>query len=359
VKENSSNAVLEVIGSLTDDGVFIYNLESHELEYVNDSMVRIFDISHQSFKHQTDFFINHIIPEDFGHVNLEFEKLKQQSVVENVEFHVKTHENGVKIISCNGYVIEKKIFGFVKDITKVREHEDYITNYGAKKDALLDMVSHNLSGPLNVTQQIIFSMEKTLSNQRNEELDKHLKLVRESTTHCIEIVNDFLEEEHLVSEHIYLKRTRFDILEKINAMLERMRKSYSQKQFLLTTSVSNLYIDNDDVKFMQVVQNLLSNAIKFTKPDGTIEVLVKGTKRKVRIDFKDNGIGIPENLKPVIFEKYTPAGRPGVGGEKSIGMGLYIVRKLVNLMQGRIFYESQEHVGSVFTIEFPLDSHPK
>jgi two-component system, OmpR family, sensor histidine kinase VicK len=355
IDDDSPYSIIKILGSLTSDGIFIFDLKENDLEYVNHAMVRIFDISHESFRHQPDFFVNHVIPEDIEHLLEEFEHLKQYSAVENVEFRLKSHDQKIKTISCNGYVVDGRAIGFVRDLTAARENEEYIVNFGAKKDALLDMVSHNLSGPLRLTQNILDSMTSVVHKQDTNKIHEHLALVRESTDQCIEIVNDFLEDEHLTSEYISVKRTRFDVLAKINNLLERMRPFYPLKQFVLSTDVLTLYAENDEVKFMQVMQNLLSNATKFTPSNGRVEIVVEQMAKSFSIHVKDNGIGIPDTLKALIFQKYTPAGREGLRGERSIGMGLYIVQKLVSIMNGRLTFESVEGNGSVFTVQFLLD----
>ena len=353
--ENPNYSIIRLIGSLTSEGVFIYNVKESALEYVNHSMVRIFDISHDAFRYQPDFFVNHVIPEDINHLLEEFEKLKSNSFVENVEFHLRSHDKQMKTVNCSAFLIDDHAIGFVRDITSQRENERYIVNYGAKKNALLDMVSHNLSGPLTITQNMIDSLSKALKNARDEEINKHLHLIRESTTLCIDIVNDLLKEEHLTSEHISVKRTRFDILEKIDNILEQMRTADPEKKILLTSDVKTLYANSDEVKFMQIVQNILSNAVKFTPAEGTIEVVVQKMEKSFTVSVSDSGIGIPEDLKSKIFDKYTSAGRPGLNGERSTAMGLYIVGKLVAILNGKITVESEEGVGTRFTILFPIE----
>jgi two-component system, OmpR family, sensor histidine kinase VicK len=352
--DDSPYAILKLVGALTEDGIFIYNFNEKHLEYVNHAMIRIFDISHESFHHQPDFFINHIIREDVDHLLDEFEKLKLQSAVENVEFRLKSHDQGLKTITCNAYSIDGRAYCFLRDITKQRQNETYIVSYGAKKDALLDIISHNLAGPLNLTRSILDSLSEMVSDE-NRKLQKHIEIVKDTTSRCIDIVNDFLEEEHLVSEHISVKRTRFDAIEKINNIMEGMRNSYTKKRFVLSSNVNCLYVNNDEVKFMQIIQNLLSNAIKFSSATGRIEVIAQQMANSYSISVKDNGIGIPEHLQSVMFEKYTPAGREGLRGEKSLGMGLYIVKKLVSIMNGRLTFESKEGEGSIFIVQFLSD----
>lgn len=355
MRETPNHSIIRLIGSLTSEGVFIYNVKESVLEYVNHSMIRIFDISHEAFRYQPDFFVNHVIPEDIDHLLEEFEKLKVNSFVENVEFHLRSHDRQMKTVSCSAFLIDEHAICFVRDITSQRDNERYIVNYGAKKNALLDVVSHNLSGPLAVTQNMIDSLSNALKNARDEEIRKHLHLIRESTTLCIDIVNDLLKEEHLTSEYISVKRTRFDVVEKIDTILEQMRTADPERKLMLTSDVKTLYANSDEVKFMQIVQNILSNAVKFTPPDGRIEVVVQKMEQSFSISVADTGIGIPEHLKSKLFDKYTSAGRPGLNGERSTAMGLYIVGKLVSILNGKISFESEEGVGTRFTILFPLE----
>lgn len=355
MSENPAHAIIKLIGSLSSDGIFIYDMKEGKLEYVNHSMVRIFDISHESFRYQPDFFVNHVIPEDVNHLLEEYERLKSNSFVENVEFHLRSHEQKTRTVTCSGFLIDEYAICFVRDITAQRENEQYIVDFGAKKDALLDMVSHNLSGPLIITQHMIDSLSEALKDARDKEISKHLHFIRESTTLCIDIVSDFLKEEHLTSEYISVKRTRFDILKKVDGIVERMRTADPEKKILVASDVKTLYTNSDEVKFMQIFHNLLSNAVKFTPAKGTIEVIIQKMAKSFSLSVADNGIGIPDHLKPRIFDKFTSAGRPGLNGERSIAMGLYIVQKLVSILNGKITFESQEGAGSRFTLLFPLE----
>jgi two-component system sensor histidine kinase VicK len=104
---------------------------------------------------------------------------------------------------------------------------------------------------------------------------------------------------------------------------------------------------------MQVINNLISNAIKFTPDGGRIELAVAQEPGRVLISVADDGIGIPEALQPVLFERFTPARRSGLRGEKTTGLGMSIIKTIVGLHEGRIICQSTENEGSTFTIELP------
>jgi two-component system, OmpR family, sensor histidine kinase VicK len=349
--------VFEALGELSTDGIFVYTIRSQSLDYVNKPLLEIFDISHKSFANQPTFFLHHIIKEDLDYLRAEYEKLKIEEKLENVEFRLKSHDEQIRNICCSCFLFGKKkyIAGFFRDITPSREHENYIINYGAKKNTLLDMVTHNLSGPLSLSKNMISSLENAVTGNDLKNVKAHIQLIKENTRHCIDIVSDFLEEEHLVSEQIATKKNRFDVVTKINTILERYRKSYPDFKFNIVKNVEAVYINNDDVKFLQVMNNLISNGVKWSPTGSAIDIIVEDRDDYVSIAVKDPGIGIPDQFKGQIFQKHSPASRVGLRGEKSIGMGLYIVKKLVSLMGGTLHFESQEKKGTTFTITLPKE----
>jgi two-component system sensor histidine kinase VicK len=359
-------SVLEAFGSISSDGIALYNLRAKRIEYVNNALVNLFDISHESFAHQPEFFVNHILETDLELLKHQFEILVSENRIENVEFSTKSHDGTLKNVSASCYIIEKRKFlvGMFRDITRTREHENYIINYGAKKNTLLDMVTHNLSGPLAISKNLLESLDNVVHINDIKNIHAHIHLVKENTRHCIEILNDFLEEEHMVSQNISVKKNRFELFEKINAVVERFQKSYPDFKFTMTSNIATLNISQDDVKFLQALNNLISNAIKWSHTKSQIEIRVIDAQDFVNISIVDTGVGIPEHMQRFLFDKNTKASREGLRGEKSIGMGLYIVRRLVRIMDGDLTFESIEGKGSTFTMILPKEdlvengSHP-
>ncbi|MDB5120333.1 MAG: phosphate regulon sensor protein PhoR [Sphingobacteriales bacterium] len=104
---------------------------------------------------------------------------------------------------------------------------------------------------------------------------------------------------------------------------------------------------------MQVINNLISNAIKFTADDGVIEVDIKDQQQTVMIAVRDNGIGISEDMHPYLFDRFTKAIRTGLRGEEPVGLGMSIIKTIIELHNGTIYFESKENEGSIFFIETP------
>src|SRR5207253_7910739 len=109
----------------------------------------------------------------------------------------------------------------------------------------------------------------------------------------------------------------------------------------------------DDTKFMQVINNLISNAIKFTPDGGEITVSLEEKEETVLITVADTGIGIPEKFHATLFDKFSAARRPGIKGEPSVGLGMSIIKMIVEWHQGHIWFDSQENKGTTFYIEIP------
>ena len=111
----------------------------------------------------------------------------------------------------------------------------------------------------------------------------------------------------------------------------------------------------DESKFMQIINNLMTNALKFTKDDGIISLSVKEQHYSVLFTFSDNGIGIPKQFHTSIFEKFTEARRKGLKGEPTGGLGLSIVKLIVEWHKGKIWFESEEGRGVTFHFTVPVD----
>ena len=347
---------IERIGALSSDGVFIYSVPDKKFLYLNKEFTRIFNESAANLLSNPMLVIKCLKAEDTYYLQKRYQELMQTGTISDTEFRLQYKQADLRHICCDVFAIQHKktLVGFVKDVTDAKEHEDFIINTGARKDTLLDMVTHNLSGPLYLTKTILESVKRNYVEAGSAPIASEVKMLMETTEECIDIVNDFLREEHQESAHIYVKKTRFDLIEKISATVEKLRVTNPDKRFRLITKLENLNISTDSVKFFQIIHNLLSNAIKFTKANGKIDITVTEQKKNFIIAIKDNGIGIPSKLHPLIFYKRN-GGRQGLKGEKSSGLGLSIARKLIELLDGQIWFQSEENKGAIFYVRLPKE----
>ncbi|MBT1710504.1 HAMP domain-containing histidine kinase [Fulvivirgaceae bacterium PWU5] len=345
------------IGGLSQDGVFVYKLPEGSFDYLNAAFTGIFGVTRDNVMAQSRLLLDFVMSEDRHYLQQRFADLISTGCITNTEFRIRLSSGIVKHISCDAYLLEEGeyVAGFVKDVSRMKEHENYMINYGAKKDTLLDMITHNLHGPLSLSENLIQNAQKSYQGQQYDAIHNHLRMIQDVTRECIEIVNNLLREEHLESEHIFVKKGRFDILEKIGSTLEKLVETNKDKQFRLITKLENLYINIDGVKFFQALHNLVSNSIKFTPEGGQIDIMVEELEDHFTITVKDSGIGIPDDLKAFLFQKNTGKGRIGLKGERSVGMGLPVAKKLVDLMGGELWFESVENRGTAFFVRLPKE----
>lgn len=343
-------------GELTDDGVAVYDLHNNKFTYVNDNFLKIFGVNRESLIDNSNLIMKIILAEDLDYMRSRYNELLEKGHINTTEFRLRFPGNKLKHLSCDVLILENShlVTAFVKDISKAKLHEDYLIKYTIQKDTLLDMLTHNLSGPLFISKDIIDTFRREHHDSHSEAISRLLSLISENTQQCIDIVNDFLRQEHNESASIYVKTTRFDVIEKIKETLIKLREMNKDMTFKLISHLNSLNINSDPVKFFQIIHNLLSNAIKFTPPNGSIDIDVIEEKTSYIICIRDNGIGIPEALKPSIFNERV-IGRTGLRGETSRGLGLSIVKKLVLLMNGKIWFESSEGLGSSFFVQLPKE----
>lgn len=342
------------IGKLSLDGIFIYDLIRDRFRYFNPPLTRIVEVNKKLLMEEPKLILTSILGDDLEYVTIRYHELLHKEFVEDVQFRLLLNKAS-KLVSCNCYLTSDRsaIIGFLKDISKMREHEEYLINFGARKDAILDAVSQQLCTPLNLSKFTVDLIGKALNEKKYGRLNAHIEVMREVTSECIRVIDEFLIQEHTRSPDIYTKANRFDLMAKIRVVLDKMKELNRDKKIKLRADVSHLFITGDDLKFFQIVHNILSNAIKFTKQNGLVEISVKDLGNKVEIIIEDDGIGIPEKLQPYIFDRKTRAGRPGIKGETSTGIGLHVSKKLVELMRGKISFESRENEGTRFTLVIP------
>jgi len=342
------------VGDRSPDGVFIYTLSEGQFIYNNKPFKEIFKIATDEHPAMNGL-IRYVLSEDYTYLKSKYDELLESGRLSSTEFRLRFDSDTVKHLTCDIYRLDNDstVVGFVQDVTKSKEHEDFLVEYTAKKDTFLDMITHNLSGPLTLVQNVLSWVEKSLLSE--EDVTALVALLQESIQECIDIVNDFLKEEHRESQMIFVKKTRFNVVDRVRVIMDKMKDLNPDKKFKMIANLAHDNITTDSIKFFQIIHNLLSNAIKFTRPDDEITVSIDESGDAYVITIKDSGIGIPEGLKPYIFSSRSQASREGLKGEKSNGVGLYLIKKLTELIGGTIWFESEENKGTSFFVKLPRE----
>jgi two-component system, OmpR family, sensor histidine kinase VicK len=341
-------------GGLTPDGVAVYDLNSRKFVYLNRFFERIFGMPGDELLEDPKLIIDRVHPDDLGFLDNRYRELLSIGCIGPTEFRIMFSNGSIRFLSAEVLWVEDSYtFAiFVKDINPQRIHDEYVLSFTAQKDALLDMLIHNLSGPLYLSRDVLKHMGEN-NGKDGHDFEKTHAMVLQNTEQCLDIVNDFLKREHVESVNTFVIKTRFALPEKINLTLALMKQMNPGKKFTLNTPAHGLNISSDAVKFCQVVHNVLSNSVKYTRDDGHIDITVTEEEQAYRIDVRDDGTGIPEELKSRLFKERVD-GKPGLKGEKSNGMGLYIVKQLMHMLGGDVKLGDAER-GTTVVIEIPQE----
>lgn len=249
---------------------------------------------------------------------------------------------------------EPTIFGNLMDITSEIDNFSSISRYANKKNSVLHMLAHDLRGPLGIANSLVNVLEKDMDQPKN--LDK-TKAISTIIQEAINLIGDLINREFLETINAALVKKRIDIVKKMAEYVEECKRSaqLADRNFSLISSSSIIQIEVDEAKFMQIINNLISNALKFTYPNGNISIVIEEFQDRVELTFTDDGIGIPAQLLPNIFNQFTESKRVGLNGEPTTGLGLSIVKEVIAWHDATIVCESEEGKGTSFKITFLKD----
>jgi two-component system sensor histidine kinase VicK len=330
---------------------FIYDLEKKHLIYVHRSL------SYFLKEKDTVSDIYPLIhPDDQSEVRRQLKEFINGTFNGCIQFRIKL-ENEEKWFRVTPFLIalstEKLIFGNMIDITAEKQNIYSIEKYANKKNSVLHILSHELRGPLNLARNLSNDLQSKLS--RESFMVKHINLISQFISQSVNIIEDFTDREFLETVNTSLVKKRLNIVQKIKEYMEELNHSELavQRKFNFKSSHKNIYLKLDEGKFMQVINNLISNALKFTRKGGVISVYIQDAGANVIFNFSDNGIGIPKELQPLIFDEFTKARRRGLRGEATMGLGLSIVKTIIKWHNGKINVHSAENEGTTFEIELP------
>jgi len=222
---------------------------------------------------------------------------------------------------------------------------------GRAKDEFLAILSHELRNPLSPILTAVALLRLQTQAGHNPALDAVERQVR----HMMRLVDDLLDVSSVTRGRIELRRRRVDVAELLARAIELAAPLIEQQQHAITCEVEvGLAVDGDFERLVQVFSNLLTNAARYTKPRGTISVRATFEAGAIVISVRDNGQGIAPDLLPVVFEMFVQAPQGSDRREGGLGLGLALVRSLVELHGGRVAAVSEGHNrGSELTVRLP------
>ncbi|MDB5248758.1 MAG: two-component sensor histidine kinase [Segetibacter sp.] len=220
------------------------------------------------------------------------------------------------------------------------------------KDRILGMVAHDLRTPVaNIDQLIEFISHPTTSEAEQKQF---YALIKQSCDQAFNIIADILESSGSNKTEMQKVPTDLNILIEKVLKVQASNLAHKQLDVHFNKQGTAVIADIDPSKIERVIDNLISNAIKFTANQGKVEVSCYLQANHACLKVQDSGIGIPEKMLPYIFEPFSKARRKGLDGEKTVGLGLSIVKNIVELHGGKISVDSVDHQGTTIEISLPV-----
>lgn len=236
-------------------------------------------------------------------------------------------------------------------LVDIKEKNVAIEKAGAFKNEILGMVAHDLRNPIGAIETLALMMEM---DDIDKDTRENLEMIKSSCVKARGIIADLLDAAN--NENINIvetQRTELNYFLK-NIINEWKIQKEAKNNIVLISSKNQVFVQINAEKFQRVMDNLITNALKFSKNNNKIEIYLSTKNRKAIIEIRDYGLGIPEDLLPHIFERFSKARRPGLRGEQSTGLGLSISKQIIENHQGTIGVTSEEKKGSSFTIQLPF-----
>ena len=241
-------------------------------------------------------------------------------------------------------------------ISSLQQQTLELTQANRMKDEFLAILSHELRSPLNAIlgwAQMLRSSRKLTEIQTAKALETIERNARTQT----QLIEDLLDISRMIRGKLRLNVRSCDLVPIIESALDSLRLAADVKQIHIETSIdrNTELILGDSGRLQQIIWNLLSNAIKFTPQGGRVQVNLQRINSHVEITVSDTGIGIKPEFMPYIFDRFRQADSSSTRSHGGLGLGLSIVRHLVELHGGTIYVESAgEGKGAKFTLMLPL-----
>jgi PAS domain S-box-containing protein len=247
------------------------------------------------------------------------------------------------------------VLGVTEDVTERKCAEEALKEADRRKDEFLATLAHELRNPLAPIRTglhlLSLTEDPSVATQSREMMHRQL-------SHMVRLIDDLMDVSRITSGKVTLRKERVLLRALAESALETSRPVIEASRHSLTVNLpaEPVWLTADPTRLAQVIGNLLTNAAKYTPEGGSIELVAVREGREVSIRVKDSGLGIPPGMLADVFEMFTQVNRTLDRSQGGLGIGLALVKRIVDLHGGTIAADSPGlGEGSTFTLRLPLD----
>jgi signal transduction histidine kinase len=266
----------------------------------------------------------------------------------STEFKVISKNKSESIYSATSILTQDNhILIIIRDVSHSKKQIELRENF-------LRTVSHELRSPLTSILGFMELLIRGTAGKLSPPQKKYLKIALKSANNLKNLINDLLDLSHIKAGSLTLAHTKVNIKKLLDNLIKSLSPLTKIKNLVLSTNFQNetLSIHTDSEKLRRILLNLVSNAIKFTEK-GSILISCQEKETHLEFSIQDTGIGLPENAQEIIFEKFTQLDSSPERKYEGIGLGLSIVKELVEILKGQIWVKSAYKQGTTFTFTIP------
>jgi len=247
----------------------------------------------------------------------------------------------------------------IEALVNIRTKELQTANLELKKanetkDHFFTIISHDLKNPIGAAKSVSHELKENFKDYNADDQQEFLNILDKSINSLANLLKDLLTWSRMQQEDIVPHPEEVILLKCVNRTLEVLSQNIQKKELEIKIDISEdllLWVDKNILS--TIIRNLLSNAIKFTPNGGQISISTLHSSQEIIIQFKDNGIGIPDDVLKKLFIPGGVMSHPGTNNEKGTGMGLVLLKEFIDLCNGEIWVESTVGKGSVFFVSLP------
>jgi signal transduction histidine kinase len=245
-------------------------------------------------------------------------------------------------------------------LAALMQAEETLRTADRRKDEFLAMLAHELRNPLAPIRNANELLARTVPQDARARIS--VDIIKRQLTHLTRLVDDLLDVSRVTQGRIQLQVEALELAAIVAQALESVEPQLRERRHNVTrtTAAEPLYVNGDSARLVQCVANLLTNATKYTDPGGELQVGLRKEDSCAVISVADNGIGIPPDLLPKVFELFVQSERSLDRSEGGLGIGLSVVQRLVAMHGGEVAAASPgAGRGSTFEIRLPLVEPPR
>jgi signal transduction histidine kinase len=242
-------------------------------------------------------------------------------------------------------ILEKSRDDLENALSKEKELSDLKTRF-------VSMASHEFRTPLSTILSSASLVAKYVLSEEQDKRDKHIQRIRSAVSNLTDILNEFLSIGRLEEGKIQLNISVFNLKDQALLVCNEMKTILKPGQRIRNTHKGQASVQLDLSMLRNILINLISNALKFSPEDSIIEVETEVNEKHILISVQDHGIGISDDDKKHLFERFFRG--KNATNIQGTGLGLHIVSKYAELMDGSVSVESKLDEGTKFTVKFRI-----